>query len=103
MTDEDTIEQQIQDSGLTAPRITPEDIDATIKSSAYYIFPRSMLTVCCLTLQNDYYVVGESACVSTENFDAEIGRRVAYGKARDKIWALEGYLLKQKQYLGLLP
>ena len=56
----------------------------------------SCLTVCCLTLSNGYTVTGESACASPENFNAEIGEKIAFDNARAKIWALEGYLLKQK-------
>ena len=52
--------------------------------------------MCCLTLQNGFTVTGESACASPENFDAELGRKIARDNARNKIWALEGYLLKQR-------
>ena len=93
---EASVEQAIQDKGLTAPRITPGDIDATIKSAAFHVFPGSQLTVCCMTLTNGFTVTGESACASPENFDREIGERIASANARNKIWALEGYLLKQK-------
>ena len=37
-----------------------------------------------------------SACASPENFDAELGRKIARDNARNKIRALEGYLLKQR-------
>ncbi|ENM1631569.1 hypothetical protein AB6T03_004545, partial [Salmonella enterica] len=47
-------------------------------------------------LRNGFTVTGESACVSPKNFDAEIGRKAARQKAIDKIWMLEGYLLKEK-------
>ena len=93
---EASVEQAIQDKGLTAPRITPGDIDATIKSAAFHVFPGSQLTVCCMTLTNGFTVTGESACASPENFDREIGEGIAFSNARNKIWALEGYLLKQK-------
>lgn len=92
------VEKEIQAKGLTAPRITPEIIDATIKNEQYHVFEDSQLTVCCLTLQNGFTVTGESACASPENFDAEIGRRIAKRNARDKIWALEGYLLKDRLF-----
>jgi hypothetical protein len=52
--------------------------------------------VCCLTLKNGFTVTGESACASPENFDAELGRKIAFKNAREKIWQLEGYLLKEK-------
>ena len=90
------VEQEIQAKGLTAPRITPEDIDAAIATEAYHVFPGTTLTVCCLTLVNGYQVVGESACASPENFDVELGRKISKRNARDKIWALEGYRLRSE-------
>lgn len=96
MNNEQEIEQEIQDKNLNTPRITPELIDNCIVDEDFHIFGKTCLTVCCLTLINGFTVTGESACVSPENFDAELGRKIAKGKARDKIWALEGYLLKQQ-------
>lgn len=92
---EKEIEQEIQEKGLNAPRLTPDQIDSVIASDEYHVFEGSQLTVCCLTLKNGFTVTGESACVSPENFDAEIGCTIARKNAREKIWALEGYLLKQ--------
>lgn len=92
------IENEIVEKGLTAPRITPEQIDGLIASEAYHIFPGTTVTVCCLGLINGFTTVGESACASPENFDEAIGRKIARANARDKIRALEGYLLRQKLY-----
>ncbi len=94
-TDEATIEEEIVRKGKTAPRLTPTDIDATIDREEYHVFD-SIMTVCVLTLKNGYKVTGESACASPENFDQEIGRTISRKNARDKIWALEGYLLRSK-------
>ena len=94
------IEKEIQAKGLNAPRLTPDLIDAAIVGEYYHVFPGTMLTVCCLTLRNGFTVTGESACASPENFNAEIGQKIARGNARDKIWALEGYLLKEKLFKG---
>lgn len=91
------LENKIKDKGLNAARLTPEMIDAQIVKKQFHVFEGSCLTVCCLTLKNDYTVTGESACVSPENFDKEIGMDVSFAKAREKIWALEGYRLKQSQ------
>lgn len=91
---ETDVENEIQAKGLTAPRITPLMIDNAIKAEAYYVFPGQTMTVCCLTLWNGYQVVGESACASPENFNAELGRKIARDNARNKIWALEGYALR---------
>lgn len=93
---EQTLETEIQAKGLNAPRLTPADIDSAIVGEQYHVFPGTTVTVCCLHLSNGFCVTGESAAVSPENFDAEIGRKVARENARDKIWALEGYLLRQR-------
>jgi hypothetical protein len=90
------VEQEIQDKGLNAPRLTPSLIDAVIVGEDFHVFPGTTLTVCCLTLKNGFTVTGESAAASPENFDQEIGRNIAKANAREKIWALEGYLLKQQ-------
>jgi hypothetical protein len=94
--DEKVIEKEINDKGLNAPRIKPEDIDNTILTELYHVFEGTSLTVCCLVLKNGYTVTGESASASPENFDEQIGRKIARDNARNKIWALEGYLLRDK-------
>ena len=91
---ENELQKEFIDKGLTAPRITPADIDRAIVAEAYYVFPGTTLTVVCLTLLNGFTVVGESACASPENFNAEIGRKLAREHARNKIWQLEGYRLR---------
>lgn len=60
--------------------------------------PLGLLTFCVVVMKNGFTVTGESACASPENFDAEIGRNIARNNAINKIWALEGYLLKQRLY-----
>lgn len=92
------IEDQIQAKGLTAPRVTEQDCLDKIAEVEYHTFPGSQLTICNMTLQNGFNVTGESACASPENFDLEIGRKIAYRNAVSKIWQLEGYLLKEKLY-----
>lgn len=98
--DEAQIEAEIQRKGLNAPRLNPDMIDAAIASEQYYVFPGTTMTVCALTLRNGYIVTGESAAASPENFDKEIGRKIARDNARNKIWSLEGYLLREKLYRG---
>ena len=93
---ETEIESEIQAKGLNAPRLTPDLIDAAITSEQYHVFPNTTMTVCALTLRNGYIVTGESAAASPENFDQAIGRKIARENARNKIWALEGYLLREK-------
>ena len=95
--DDQKLEYEIQNKGLNAPRLTPAHIDSTIKDISYHRLT-DVLTVCVLTLMNGFTVTGESACVSPENFDEEMGKKVAFENAREKIWMLEGYLLKEKLY-----
>ena len=140
-----TIEQGIQVKGLTAPRVTPADIEANIAGEYYFTAadgfrlhwltedhpkhdtrasvydiasnvnvrsyastcasidatagtpqPLGLLTFCVLVLCNGFTVTGESACASPENFDAELGRKIARQNAINKVWPLMGYHLKQK-------
>jgi hypothetical protein len=100
---EQCIEQEIIAKNLTAPRLTPEHIDRCIVGESYHVFDGTQTTVCLLTLKNGFTVTGESACASPANFNAELGQKIARENAREKIWVLEGYLLKQKLYLEGLP
>ena len=160
-----TIEQEIQAKGLTAPRITPSDIEANISAEYFFTAEQAvngfnpgmvdrflgwrlpedfapdagislnrtytdnfgmpsgtnllhagqakemleyvvggapvmpglgLLTFCVLVLKNGFTVTGESACASPENFDAEIGRKIARQNAINKVWPLMGYELRSK-------
>jgi hypothetical protein len=97
MNDEE-LEQQIQDKDLNAPRVTLDIINNLIVGATYTKLPSGRTLICELTLVNGYTVRGESSCVSIENFDQEIGERISFDDARDKIWQLEGYLLKETLY-----
>ena len=128
-----TVEQDIKDKGLVAPRVTVADIEAEITSEHYFtaaeavflgtiaatvaeaaselgittagaampppsetLTPLDLLTFCVLVLKNGYTVTGESACASAENFDADIGRKVARENAVNKIWPLLGFRLRDE-------
>lgn len=95
---ETQIENKIQEKSLNAPRLNPAAIDAQIVGEEYHLFESSKKTICQLTLVNGFTVTGEAGVVSPENFNAEIGRDVAKKNAREKIWMLEGYRLKQHLY-----
>ncbi|MDO8742047.1 MAG: Gp49 family protein [bacterium] len=62
--------------------------------------PLELLTFCVLVLANGFTVTGESACASPENFDAEIGRRIARENAVQKLWPLLGFELKSRLAAG---
>lgn len=118
---DNAIEQEIQAKGLTAPRVTPADIEANIASEHYFTAEEAvygiaaiaadsetrvsnvvwacpaslgLLTFCVLVLRNGFTVTGESACASPENFDAELGKKIARQNAVAKVWPLMGYHLK---------
>lgn len=97
MPNEIELEKEIQEKGLNAPRLTPDLIDSVIAEEQYNKLT-DVLTVCVLTLENGFTVTGESACASPENYNEEIGNKIARDNAREKIWVLEGYLLKQRLY-----
>lgn len=107
------IERELQEKGLTAPRVTPADLQDNIKECHYFTAQNGvqyadpfaaqytdksldLLTFCVLVLKNGFTVTGESACASPENFDAEVGRKIARQNAEQKIWPLMGYALKQQ-------
>lgn len=95
-TSELSLEKEIQEKGLNAPRLRPEDIDSKIVSESYTVLPSGKVVICELLLKNGFSVTGESATVSVSNFDLEIGKRVSYENARNKVWQFEGYLLQNK-------
>lgn len=96
MSNEQEIERDIQAKGLTAPRLTPTDVDAAIVSESFTVLPSGKVMVCELTLRNGFTVRGEAATVSKENFNVAIGERISRENAREKVWELEGYLLQQR-------
>ena len=95
---EEEVEIAIQAKGLTAPRLTPEDVDNAIKYAMYWRVPNTTTTVCAMTLQNNYVLIGKSASVSMANFNQEMGEQIAYQNAREQIWAVLGYSLRDKLY-----
>lgn len=97
---EAAVEAELRTKGLNAPRLTPAYIDSVIMGADYHVFYGTTVTVCALTLSNGYVVIGKSAAASRENFDAAMGRRIAYDDARNQIWELEGYLLREKLSRG---
>lgn len=121
------IEREIIAKGQTAPRVTPADIEASIASEHYFTgmdgamhrgehakyqgdweVPRSiqaleLLTFCVLVLRNGFTVTGTSAVASPENFDAEIGRKIARANAVQQCWALLGYALRDKLAAAATP
>lgn len=78
-------------------RVTEHYIRSRIEGVEYHI-PTDTLTLCCLTLDNGFVVTGESACVDPSNFDEEVGQRIAYDNAFQKLWPLFGFLLAEQRH-----
>jgi hypothetical protein len=128
MHNETTTEAQIA-AVSTAPRVTPADIEANIASEHYFTAANGaqgaaaqkaraddretygwnqppaleLLTFCVLVLQNGFTVTGQSACASPENFNAEIGQRIAREDAIRQVWPLMGYQLREQLYQRTVP
>lgn len=110
---DDAFEAEIKAKGLTAPRITPDHLRSIIMAEHTFTVGAALralchptdqafdlVTICALKLKNGFTVLGESAVASPENFNAELGAKVARDKAISALWPLEGYLLKEKLHIA---
>lgn len=95
--------------GRTAPRVSLADLKANIATQAYFTAGEAgdaigipthpaakLLTICILTVRNGFTLVGKSAPASADNFDAELGRKLAYEDAVRQLWPLMGYALRER-------
>lgn len=94
------IEQKIQAAKLTAPRITPKDLEDNIQQIEIVKFVTckgKVLRWAVLTTANDFAIVGKpSAAVSVENDNEEIGTEIAIQNSKDELWLPMGYELQSK-------
>lgn len=96
-------EQELQEKSV-APRVTKEQIDALMDQVTYVVVQQPGDTTSTFVhayLDGSFFLAsGFSACVNKENFNAEIGERLARSNAeknaQNKLWELEGYRLFQK-------
>jgi len=90
-----------------APRVTLADIEAAIAArydftadqavgAAPVVDPLKLLSICILVMGNGFTVIGKSAPASPENFNAELGAKLAYEDAVRQLWPLMGYALRDK-------
>lgn len=100
MNTEQQLEQELQARGLTGPRITPDHIDQLLQKAqvGFWQPEGTTLTICVIRLPNGFCVTGENSCVSPETWQPDLGQKLAFEKARDKVWEFEGYLLKSELY-----
>ena len=92
----DSLEREIQAKADKAPRVKPADVKAEIVGETFTLLPSGRVTVCELTLKNGFTVRGESAVVFIENFNEEIGRKVARENAEKEVWQLLGFRLRDE-------
>jgi hypothetical protein len=102
MHEDHVMEKEIQELNLTAPRVTPEVIDALVEKLTFhtYVIPGTTATVASAITEDGFVLAVEMmACASPENFNKEFGEKYAINKAkesaRNKLWTLEGYALKK--------
>ena len=84
----------------TATRITPADLDANIVDTEivkHVSKSGQVLRWAVLTTRSGYAVTGRpSVSVSPENDNAELGEQIARDNARNELWPLMGYALKER-------
>lgn len=123
MSGPDSMEREIQAKADKGPRVTPAALQAEIASAHYFTGfdgaagaaynkaspdgvlrefsfeappALSLLTFCVLVLRNGFTVHGVSACASPENYNEEIGQRIARENAERQIWPLLGFRLRDE-------
>lgn len=92
------LETKLEES--PAPRVTKEYMESRIYGKPYFIRMDDTVTICHIKLDNGYSVRGESACVSKANYNQEIGEKIAYDNAFQKLWGLFGFVLAENGELG---
>jgi hypothetical protein len=95
------MERDIEALDLTAPRVTPEQIDALMAGVTYHthVIPGTTTTVATAIATNGFTLaIGMTACADPANFNEEFGVKYAIrdaeSKARSQLWKLEGWRLK---------
>jgi len=106
MNTDTNIEQEIVDKGLTAPRVTPADLEQNIADTEivkHVSKTGQVLRWAILTTQNGFAAVGKpSVSVSSENDDVAIGEKIAIDNSRNELWPLMGYALKENLHKSKL-
>jgi len=95
-----------------APRVSLADIEGAIMSrydvtgteavSACYVAADpgqlAVLSLCILVMRNGFVVIGHSAPASPQNFNRELGIKLAYENAVRQLWPLMGFALRDTLY-----
>lgn len=78
--------------------VTMEAIHARIAGCEFVRMPDGRTTICQLTLDNGFTVLGESSCVDPANYKQHLGEKYSREQAIDKLWPLLGFLLTEDRY-----
>ncbi|NJR44024.1 hypothetical protein HC761_00700 [bacterium] len=81
---------------MSGERVTQDMIEAELDAASiqFHQFPNTTVTVAAVKLRNGFALVGHSACVSPDLFDAQVGKELALRNARDQLWSLLGFRLR---------
>ena len=76
-------------------KVTKEFLESEIVDVTYTRLTGT-LTHCAITVKSGFVFTGESACVDESTYNKEIGEKIAYDNAFEKMWMPYGFYLKQK-------
>ncbi|SRR5258708_33593199 len=88
-----------------APRVTLNDIKSSIKAThfinAFDVTKTvdeslKVLTICLVVHKNGFTIVGKSAPASPENYNKELGEKLAYEDCIRQLWPLMGFALRER-------
>lgn len=95
--------------GRTAPRVSLADIEAKIAQEHWFTAGEAvralgqpgnstldLLTIYLAVLDNGFTVIGKSAPASAENYDVDLGCKLAREDAIRQIWPLMGFALRER-------
>lgn len=71
-------------------QLTIEEIEASISAESYSKIGEKT-TICFVTLQNGFEVLGTSGVVDASKYDFEIGKKFARETVIKKLWELLGF------------
>ena len=79
-------------AALPGRKLTKEFLESEIIQIDYKRLG-GKITHCTITTKSGFVFTGESACVDPTNYDADIGSKIAYDNALDKMWMPYGFWL----------
>lgn len=78
-------------------KITKEYIESRINNVSYHCVTDTK-TLCIITLDNGFTVTGESDVAYKRDYNLEIGQKVSFEKALNKVWDFIAFMVKQYKF-----